>query len=260
MIDQLIKKAVKLTVENAALIYTGVGVAGTVTTGVFAAKGGIEAEQIMARARIEKTGQEENVFGLTLKEKTNLTWKCYIPAGLAAGSTIAAIVMLNRVGTRQTAAMAAAWAVSEKSFTEYREKVAETFGEKKEERVRDDVAQDRVTEALKDSKEIIVMDGKSLVYDMWSGRTLESTMEDLKHAHNRLNAVMNSDGYVSLNEYYDFIGLPRIKSGDDVGWNSDSSKSRLVEISYSSVLTPDQKPAIAINFRVEPAKGFQRFH
>ena len=260
MITKILRSTSQFAQNNSPAILTSVAVAGTITTGILAAQGGMKAHRILLdekiRISLERTGQEENEFDVDLKTAAKLTAKCYVPAGLTAAGTIAAVIMLNRVGTRRTAAMAAAWAMSERTFTEYKDKVIETIGETKEQRIQDDVVQDRFTKAVENREIVVVGDGRQLCFDMWSGRQFESSYEDIKAAVNRVNYMINNEGYASLTDFYNAIGLPPVAYSDEFGWNTD----KLLDVQLTTVLTPDKKPAIGLNFRVVPTKDYQRFH
>ena len=79
-------------------------------------------------------------------------------------------------------------------------------------------------------------------------------MEELKKAQNDLNHRILRDNYASLSDFYDMLGLEHTQDADDIGWNVD----KLLEIEFSTCISPDQKPAISIRYRVEPIRGFHR--
>lgn len=259
---ELARKAEKFTFDNSPLILTAVGAAGVVTTAVLAAQGGMKAQQIIAdRESVLRAKREASVFEapkLTLKEKLVLTWPCYVPACATGVTTITAIVGANQIGNRRAAAMAAAMSVSEKAFEEYKEKVKEKWGAQKEQQVRDDVQQDRVNRDYEKAggNEVIIMVGKQLCYDSLSGRFFESTVEDIKQAVNRLNHRVVNDNYASLTDFYDFVGLDRTAESDEIGWNVDE----LLDVHLTTCLSPDGRPAIAMEYKVVPVRGYFRLH
>ena len=58
--------------------------------------------------------------------------------------------------------------------------------------------------------------------------------------------------YASLTDFYDEIGLPETAVSGYVGWNTDE----LLEVTYSSILSDDGKPVLAIDFRADPLNGY----
>lgn len=255
-IQTLASKASKFVADNSPAILTSVGVAGVVGTAVLTGRAMVKADHILQEAENESL-DIDNVH-LARVDKFKLVWTLYIPPVLSAGFTIVAIVGANRIGTRRAAAMAAAYSLSEKAFEEYREKVVEKFTERKEHEVRDEIAQDHVTRNPNSNREVLITnDGSVLCYDKMSGRYFESDMESIKKAQNDTNyLIMSVDGYASLNDFYDKLGLDRIPIGEEVGWNSD----KMLDIYFSTIMSDNQKPCIAIDFHTMPIRNYFRTH
>lgn len=257
-LSELGLKTRKFTIDNSPFILTAIGASGVVATGVFAFRGGLKAARILEDARynrsIRRTGVEDSHFEFTAQEKLAMTWRCYVPACTTGLLTIGAIVSANQIGTRRAAAMALAYSVSEKAFDDYRDKVKEKMGATKEQAVRDDVAQDHVNRDFEESKVVIVGTGEQLCYDDWSGRFFNSTVEDIKHAVNRVNYQINHHSYASLSDFYDFLGLPPTGGSDEVGWTD----RQLFEAEFSTVLAPSGKPAVALLYKVSPVRDYFR--
>lgn len=246
-----IRRAEKFTIDNSPLILTVVGVTGTVTTAVLTGKATVKA------VRLIDDENEVDPETLTNKDKVKLTWHLYIPAVGVGVTTIACVIGANRIGMRRAAAMAAAYSVSERAFEEYREKIVEKIGESKEREARDDLAQDRVNKkSVSDSQVIVTGGGDVLCFDQYTARYFQSDMETLKKAQNDLNYKILNNFYASLNDFYDKIGITRISHGDEVGWNSD----RMVELVFSTTMSDDNRPCIAIDFDVSPVRDYFRTH
>jgi hypothetical protein len=193
---------------------------------------------------------------LDYKEKVKLTWTLYIPATTSAVLTCGAVIGANQIGTRRAAAVAAAFSLSEKAFGEYKEQVAKKFGETKASVIVDEVQQERMNRNPVQDREVIILTGEQLCYDSYSGRYFQSDMESLKKAMNDLNFKINNNNYASLSDFYDLIGLDRTAVSEDVGWNLD----KLLDIHFSTVLATDGRPAIALEYRVEPIRNYFRVH
>ena len=61
--------------------------------------------------------------------------------------------------------------------------------------------------------------------------------------------------YISLNEFYYEIGLPRTKMGDELGWNIDSG---LIRFEFSSQLADDETPCLVIDYHIAPRYEFEK--
>jgi hypothetical protein len=247
-LNDLARRSTKFAADNSPLILTSVGVAGTIATAYLAGKASWRACRIL---------EADAYKAATCKDKFLLVWKLYIPAAGVGVLTTTCIIGANRIGTRRAAALATAMTLSERAFMEYRDKVIETIGATKEQKVRDEVAQDRVTK--NDSHKQIVISGVNvLCYDMYSDRYFESTMEDIKHAQNKLNHQLVNGAWASasLNDWYSYVGLDSVTYGEEVGWNS----SEQVEITFSSVVSGDGRPALAVDFDVAPVRNYFLVH
>lgn len=243
--SNLIPRAGKIVADNSPNILTAVGVVGTVTTAVLTGKAAYSSANVLS---------EESPH-LDARERVALCWRLYIPAVGTGALTVTAILAANHVGTRRAAGLAAAYSLSDRAFAEYREKVVEQIGSKKEQVVRDQVAQDRVT-ASSGSREIVVVGTDVPCYDSYTGRYFSSSMETLKAAQNKINYRLNNDGYASLTDFYNEVGLGRTKFSDEIGWSSISQ----LELTFSTVLSEDQRPCLSISFRTEPIRDYYQFH
>lgn len=261
MKSEIAKKILKFASDNSPTILTSIGVGGVITTAILAAGGAYKASGIILdeQAFLDKRPTPGTMNGqpphqLSRKEKAQLTWMYYLPAAGSVVLTCGAIIGANRVADHRTAAMAAAFTISEKALVEYKDKVVETFGKTKGDRVHDAVIQDRVTNAPVPQSLIVMTGQKQLCFDAWSGRYFHSTMEDLKKAMNDLNHRILSDNYASLTDLYNLIGLESTTGSDDIGWNVD----KLLDIHFTTCISPEQIPAISMDYRVEPIRGFSR--
>ena len=255
-LTRIAKQGEKLVADHSPQILTGMGVVGVVSTALLAGKASFKAADLI-RQEDENKDLDPKTNVWERHEKLLLVWKLYIPAASTGLITVAAVVGANRIGTRRAAVMAAAYSMSEKAFTEYKDKVVEKIGEKKELEVRDSVAQDRVNRNPVDNQQVIVTGGgEVLCYDTWTGRYFQSSMEALKKAQNDVNYQVLNNYYASLSDFYDKVGLSRTKNSDDFGWNSDD----LLELYFSTTMSDDDRPCISVDFRVEPIRGYSRVH
>ena len=261
-ISGLAKSLERFTIAKSPAILTAVAVTSAVTTAVMAGKASFKAaklieEEEQRRKTDHALGVTQEVVEMDNKEKFALVWTLYIPAASTCFTTVVAMITANQIGTRRTAAMAAAYSLSEKAFGEYREKIVEKIGEKKEAHIRDELAQERVARQPVNTNQVVMLNpGDVLCYDQHSGRYFHSDMETLKKAQNDTNYQILRDSYASLNDFYDRIGLEIIPSGEELGWSTNKE----LELSFSSVLSTDQRPCIAIDFMHKPLPNYYKGH
>jgi hypothetical protein len=251
----MLKHTRHLAHENKSVLLTAVGVVGTVTTGVLSFRAGFKASEIIdeeAQAFFAEHPDHDEV-DFDFQTKLRLAWTYLIPPVGVGAFTIAAIIFANRVDAQKAAALAAAYGVSERTLQEYREKVLEKLGEKKEQAIRDEIAQDRVNRDPVENKQVIIAgSGEVLCYDNISGRYFQSSVEEIKTAENKVNWELLHHNQASLSFFYEQIGLPPTRHSDEVGWNSNN----LLEVMFNTTMSSDKRPCITLDFVVGPTTDY----
>ena len=240
-------------------ILTGIGIAGMITTTVMAVRATPKALELIDEGKLERADNDENFIydstPLPVKDIIKLTWRCYIPAAVTGCLSVSCLIGASSVNVRRNAALATAYTLSETALKEYRGKVVEVIGDKKEQAVRDAVAKDKIDQNPVTSREIIVTEkGNTLCYDVASGRYFKSDIDKLKKIENELNRQMRDDMYISLNEFYYEIGLNPTSIGDDLGWSIDNG---YIDLNFSSQLTDDGTPCLVIDYQVAPKYDYR---
>ena len=234
-------------------ILIGLGIAGMISTAVLA----VTATPKALKA-IEEKKEEEQVEELTTIETVKTTWKYYVPAVASGIFSACCVVGAHSVNARRNAALAAAYKISETALTEYREKVMETVGEKKEKTIREKVQQKRIDEKpVSKSNVIVTSKGHTRCYEYYNDRYFWSDIEQIKRVVNDLNKRMLSEGYISLSDFYDELELNHTSISDHVGWNIDDG---FIDIDFSAHLGDDGEPCIAIEYRNPPKYDFSKFY
>ena len=247
-------------------ILTGMGVGLGACTVVLAVKATPKALMLIEEKKREinhdileeakATGAEEcqRIDKLTPIDTVRVAWKCYIPAAVTGLASVTCLVGANTTSARRNAALAAAYTLSETARIDYKKKVAEVVGEKKEREVRDAIAKDKIERNPVGNKEIIITEkGETRCYDSLSGRYFKSDIDMLNRSVNELNRKLIDQSYMSLNDYYYEIGLPEIKIGYKLGWRVDQG---LVKLDFSSQLCDDGVPCVVVDFEEAPKYDF----
>lgn len=261
-VSKMFKDFQRLAKKRSPEILTGIGIAGMVTTVVLAVKATPKAMELIEDAERTKIGDQlddntpDKVNLLTTVETVKAAWKPYIPAAVTGVVSVACLIGANSVHARRNAALYSAYKISTTALTEYRDKVVETIGEKKEHAIRDKVAKEKIEKNQPKNETIIVTGGgETLIYDSHSDRYFKSDIDRIRRAVNSLNHKMTFGGemYISLNEFYDEIGLKHTESGDKIGWRPDKG---LIDIRFSTQLTDNDEACIVIDHLVPPEYGF----
>lgn len=242
----------KAAARHAPEVLTGFGIAGMFTAVIFTVKATPKAVKILEERKAEK-GEE-----LTKTEVVRVAWRCYIPTAAACFGAVACFISANAIHTKRSAVLTAAYALSESAFLDYRQKVVDTVGEKKEELIHAAVVQDKIDKAqLSKSEVIITGNGETLCYDAFAGRPFHSDKAKIDRAVNELNRTILSEDFASLNDFYDFLGLSHTEIGDYLGWNS--KHPGYVDARFSSHLLEDHRPCLAISFNVAPKYEYDKY-
>jgi hypothetical protein len=247
--------------DNSTAILTGMGVSGTVATAYLTGRASFKAARLIHdEERIISNWREENQNGNSFKEltsasKVKMVWPLYIPPVAVGLTTVSSIVMANRISSSKIVALTMASGISERALQEYKEKVIEKLGDREDRKIRDSVAQDRVNNTPMNSREVILAGtGEVLCFDMSSGRYFQSTIEEIKRAENKVNYELIHFMSASLSLFYDEIGLPPTSFSDHVGWNTNNN----IEVQFSTTLSPDGRPCIAVDFAKQPISDYNR--
>lgn len=250
-------KDIRVTMsKHSPEILTGLGIAGMITTTVLAVKATPKALNL-----IEDRKEELDLHPsekLHPMEVVKVSWKCYIPAAITGVSSVACLIGASSVNARRNAALATAYNLSTTALAEYKEKVIETIGEKKEQVVRDKVAEERLKkEPVNQSAIIVSGKGSTRCFDTITKQRFTSDIETIRRIVNDLNERMiNGEDYISLNEFYYELGIDGTSIGDELGWNITHGK---IKVDFNAQLDSDGVPCIVIDYVVAPEYGFNRY-
>ena len=271
MKNKFFKSMSSTLAKHSPEILTGLGIAGMITSTILAVKATPKAIELLEARKEElnkKSFDEEintdyslknykEIESLDFKETVKTTWKCYVPSAVMMTASIACLVGASSVHIRRNAVLATAYQLSEAAATEYKNKVVETIGAKKEEAIRDQVIKDRIEKNPVTQNQVIITEkGNTLCYDQLSGRYFKSDQEKIKQAINEINRRINNEYYVSLNDLYDELGLEQTALGGLMGWNSDQ---KCLEVYFSAHLANDGTPCLALDFNIMPKYEYDKF-
>ena len=250
--NTIIKNIGKTARKHSPEIMIGLGIAGMCATTVLAVKATPKAMEL-----IEEKQKKEEKKKLAKIEVIKETWRCYLPSAITGVLSISCLVLANKMYLKRHIAVATAYEITRTAFMDYKEKVIETIGEKKEMTIRDKIARDKVYKNPVSTKEVfITSNGETLFYDTMSGRYFKSNIESIRKAVNDLNSRMMNEMYVSLNDFYYEIGLRQTDLGDEMGWNLDDG---LLDVEYSTQFADDgSTPCIAISYGISPRYDFAK--
>lgn len=226
--------------RNAPAVLTALGISGVASTAILAARGGQKAGAHLSE-----------LSALTPREKFEETWRFYLPAFGVASITVLCIVGAQTLNARRQAVLLSIATLSESALSDYKGKVTELYGEKRDNELSNAIAQDKIRDLQ--LPPLVVGDGQVWCFDTITARPFLSSMEILRKAENEINHQTMHDWNASLNEFFDKVGLSRASIGEEIGWNSD----HLLELQITSVIH-EGKPMLAVDYRPLPRVDFQK--
>lgn len=222
----LFQRAGKAFKKATPTILACISAAGVVVTVVLAVKATPKALKCIEKEKEVKN--PENGENLTRMETIAACWRCYIPAAATGIATIGCIFGANALNRRQQASLVSAYALASRSFNSYKRKVKELYGEEAHKKVMASLAAEKSTKPEISAGSLAQMtslgfedanEEERLFYDAISDRYFQATISQVLQAEYHLNRNFAiGGGFITLNQFYEFLGISKVKGGDEVGW------------------------------------------
>ena len=245
------KKVELKAIKHSPEILAGVGVVGVVGSLVLACKATTKLSDILedSKEQLDKIKEvaadpayEEKYSQDDAKKDTTITYvqtamkvtKLYAPSVILCASSLGCLLASNNILKKRNAALSAAYMTVDKSFKEYRKRVADRFGEEVEKEIRYNIKAEEITKVDEDGNEVTetvkVMDGTddpnsysdyARFFDescaAWQNDA-EYNLTFLKAQQQYANDLLKAKGRLFLNEVYRMLGIDETKAGQVVGW------------------------------------------
>lgn len=235
----------KFLKKNAPTILTIAGSIGVMGTSLLVAKETPKAIKIINQ-RKRKTRKDKLHMALEIA-------KVYSPAIISGVSTIFCICSANILNERKQASLISAYTLLSNTYAEYQEEISSLLSSK----VNSDIKKQIVKGHIRRKKELINSD-LQIFYDEFSGTEFESVLEDVISAQHELNSRLQKFGSVSVNEYYELLGIPELECGDILGWSENSGCSK-VEFANPKCIMDDGLEIYISKWLINPVLNFNEF-
>jgi len=232
--------------KEAPNMLTAVGIVSSFTSIIFAIKATIGATEQIAL---------EGLSDLEFKEKIKAVWKHYIPTALMLTLNISCVMGVYLILSKRNKTLSGLYLVAVEGLREYQAQVFELVGEKRHAKVLEKIAENQLEKKPLSSDAIVIQAGGDvLFFDAYSGRYFLSTIETIKSAMNEFNHRLFSEMFLSLNEFYDLIGVSPIDAGDGMGWGIEQPLdiSFTAQIVHAPKSVYDKQPCIVLNYELMP--------
>lgn len=190
---------------------------------------------------------------LTPKEIVKHEWKNYIAPMMLTTAGTACVICANHMNLVRIETLATAYALNKDKFQEYQDKVKEVLGEKKEMKIRDEIAKDHVQNDNPPwmSQQLFENEMSDLVEvrDTYTGVRFKSTSQRIESAVNEFNKYLIMDERIDLNGFYDILGLENTKAGESLVWKYNADKGGSLMSIDPHYDTRDGKPVIVLEYK-----------
>lgn len=200
--------------------------------------------------------------------------KLYAPSVILGTLSITSILASNNIIRKRNLALAAAYASVDKSFKEYRGRVAKRFGDDVEYEIRHDIQKTKIEEEIVDengkTKKVKAtvdavanpVEDEYVKYFTRSNPYWDNNQDYvemfLRSQQNYANDRLRIEKVLTLNDVYESLGFQKTKAGMVVGWTYDENNpngDNFVEFEVHKVYIPDDNgnmdTAYAIDFNVD---------
>ena len=243
----------RFVIQHSPTILTIAGCCGVGATAYMSGKKAIETSKKLEE--LEYTSDHKP----TMVEKAKCVAPDMIPVFIIGTTTVLCIIGAHRIHLQRNAALIAYAAMVNEKYRDYRNEVVKEIGKKKEDRLHDKAAQEKVNRMVTEQKvanayrtrfgDVLFMDG--------FGRCWYSSYEAVEAA--RLKAIdigqRDIEHVVTLNEWYEANEIPEIDYGDEIGWHlagiADTIGEMTVPISTDRVCKapgPEGIPCVFVDY------------
>lgn len=255
----------KITDEKSPVILTGLAVAGLIVSVGLMYK---SAPKIKKRIEDCKTDLKKSPEGKKQEIITNCVKDVAIeavPTILTVGATTACIIGSNRASAKKIATLSAAYNLTKVAADKWQEEATKLLKEEGINKVKEAVTGEKIKENVEnvdidESTAEYTGNGTVLCKDEYSGRLFYSSPEAIEQAINELSYRIMSEMYVSVNDFYEILGISQTRMGDDFGWNIDDTDKGRLPITLSSALTKNKRPVLFVSYDVSLRADYRNLH
>ena len=238
-------------------ILVGVGIVGVVASAIMACKATTKVNDILENTKahvdaihdgvengevngVEYTAEDGKKDLSIVYAQTGLKFaKLYGPAVAVGALSITSILAAHNILNKRLVASAAAYAIVDKNFKDYRGRVVDRFGEALDRELRYNIKSQEVDEVIVDGEgnETVVkktVQTASINEESDYARFFDETcagwdknpefnLTFLKNQQRYANDKLKAQGYLFLNDVYESLGIRKTQAGQQVGWIYDEA-------------------------------------
>ena len=203
--------------------------AGVILTGIASAMGTSKA-----KTQIEEDKKEAENKGVpySAKETVKSAARYYLPSVILGAATIAIVFVSDGKHRKAEMTLAGSATAIGAAFNRYKSKLQELYGNEAHENIIREIQKEPLddtyihTESMFGSTTLNFgneeqSEKKHTFYDPFSQRYFDTTFSQILQAEYHLNRNFVLGDFITLNTFYEFLGLAPTDDGDTLGWYLD---------------------------------------
>lgn len=246
--------------RGAPTIFTVLGIAGVVATGILSARAANKT-----RNELQMTDFDEPEEW-SVSKNFRYGWENYIPPIAVGVVTIICIASSDILNKRAQMSLTSAYALLHTSYNDYQRKNKELYGEEAHRKIIDSLAAEKAEDVYMSTTGIVSSsclafndradEETKLFYDSYAKRYFESTLSQVLEAEYHLNRDFTMGGDAVINNFYGLLGIEPIKDGDIIGWFL-SDELRWIDFDHHKTVLDDGLEVYIIDFVFTPRLGIE---
>lgn len=246
--------------RGAPTIFTVLGIAGVVATGILSARAANKT-----RNELQMTDFDEPEEW-SVSENFRRGWENYIPPIAVGAVTIICVASSDILNKRAQISLTSAYALLHTSYNDYQRKNKELYGDEAHRNIIDSLAAEKAEDVYMSttgimSSSCLAFDDRSdeekrLFYDSYAKRYFESTLSQVLEAEYHLNRDFTMSGDAVINNFYGLLGIEPIKDGDIIGWFL-SDELCWIDFDHHKTVLDDGLEVYIIDFVFTPRLGIE---
>ena len=251
-------------------IMTTSAIVGVGLTAYTAIRGTVDAQE-----KIDYEELTDDEFSeLPIKEKAKIIGVSYVPMALAVGGTSAAIIGLHVSSNKTIKTLAGAAVTLQTLLNEYQNAAKE---EKVDDVIRKNLMEKEAVKNQSPTDRLLSQEVRDSIRDRADGTDdnevrcfyedhigmFEATNGEIRDAENAINRFFGYTGYVSINDFFQELGINKIiEGGDALGWSTDIAEKRgydCIKTDHKLVHMDDGSEWIYLQFVNQPEKDVNTY-
>lgn len=236
-----------LTKKHSPELLTGLGIVGFGATILSTIKATREVDKTIKKIDYELDDdipKKEEVW-----IKTKAVAPIVAPTVILGVSSVACVIGANKIQAARLASATAAYQITTRAFDEYKDAVIEEIGEKKEQKVRDKIAEKHIEESTYDIPQ--PMTATQLFMESLTGQYFRSTKEEVLQGVMRFQKALMVEDYLTVSEFFDYLEIEELRHTpvtDAIGFNSETG----IEVYFSVAPASNGEPCTVLEYRTLP--------